>query len=871
MAEEKPVRSRSRTLRLALFAVAAVVLLVVGAAAVVIARFDPNEQKPRIIAAVKQATGRDLTLNGPIRLAWSLQPTIEALDVALSNPPGFSRPQMMTLERMELRLALLPLLSRTVDIQRLVLVNPDIRLEVNDKGVPNWTFSRERHAGVTPASGGGSAQAAEHPDPLVQFNEIAILGGTVAYQEGKAAEPLTVTIKQATASATSARSPIHLTADVVHRGVPLSLVADTGSLARLQDDTASSPWPVKLTVESQGSRASAEGSLTRPLQAKGYTMAVSAAIRDLAAFNPLLPDTKLPPLHDIAVQASATDKGAPWPDLTQVRLRVGASDLDAVRPGLRLDSLELAAPAADQPVTVDAKAQLNDKPISLAGTVGHPLMLLRAQPAGPYPIDLTLKSAAASVTAKGAIAKPKSLEGAAINLAASVPDLAALSWLSPRPLPPIKDIAFSGKVTDTAGGLTSGAALRDIRLTMPQGDLAGTASITLDPRERLTANLTSQRIDLDALLAAMEDATPAQPAAPSDSAAAPAPARAPRQTTDRLFPDQPLPLGALRGHDADVHLRVGVLRAGSADYKSLDAKLVLANGRLTLDPLTAQAPAGTMDVKLTVDAAQPTPPVTLSLRAPDVAVRPLLLALGERPFATGRMEVYADLRGAGASPHAIAASLDGTAGLAMAGGSFNTAQLGSLLGKVASQANILELIGRGERNSEIRCIAARMDASNGIATIQPLLLSSSLLTASGGGTVNLRDETLALTVRPEGRVGGTGFSVPVRISGPLRSPTAEVDAAATAGANAGTVAGIVIGNNPQLGPLADALGAADKLLGGNGPTGSQAGTCPTALATARGHAPPTEAAQAPAPRPRTESGSQPQPPDPAALLRQLFR
>ena len=64
-----------------------------------IALFDPDAQKPRIIAAVKQATGRDLAIAGRIGLALSLRPTIEIADVTLSNPPGFSRPAMLSILR----------------------------------------------------------------------------------------------------------------------------------------------------------------------------------------------------------------------------------------------------------------------------------------------------------------------------------------------------------------------------------------------------------------------------------------------------------------------------------------------------------------------------------------------------------------------------------------------------------------------------------------------------------------------------------------------------------------------------------------------------------------------------------------------------
>ena len=54
--------------------------------------------------------------------------------VSLANPPGFSRPAMATLERLDVKLALIPLLSRQIEIDQLVLVKPDIMLETNAQG-----------------------------------------------------------------------------------------------------------------------------------------------------------------------------------------------------------------------------------------------------------------------------------------------------------------------------------------------------------------------------------------------------------------------------------------------------------------------------------------------------------------------------------------------------------------------------------------------------------------------------------------------------------------------------------------------------------------------------------------------------------------
>src|SRR5690242_7091895 len=101
---------RRRVIRNGLLGFAALLVLAVAAGAIYIARLDPNSFKPRIIAAVQQATGRQLTLNGAISLHPSLWPVVELRDASLANPPGFSRPAMATLQRLDVQLALWPLL-----------------------------------------------------------------------------------------------------------------------------------------------------------------------------------------------------------------------------------------------------------------------------------------------------------------------------------------------------------------------------------------------------------------------------------------------------------------------------------------------------------------------------------------------------------------------------------------------------------------------------------------------------------------------------------------------------------------------------------------------------------------------------------------
>src|ERR1700693_3500189 len=88
-------RNRSMSKRRGLaVGILVVLLLPVLVVAFMIARFDPNQYAPAIIAAVDHATGRQLTFGGPITVKLSLTPTIEADNISLSNPPGLADPDL---------------------------------------------------------------------------------------------------------------------------------------------------------------------------------------------------------------------------------------------------------------------------------------------------------------------------------------------------------------------------------------------------------------------------------------------------------------------------------------------------------------------------------------------------------------------------------------------------------------------------------------------------------------------------------------------------------------------------------------------------------------------------------------------------------
>jgi AsmA protein len=853
----------TRPLRIALIAVAAFIGLAVVSGAVFVSQFDPNSLKPRIIEAVKRATGRDLTLNGKIGIELALRPTIRIDDVAFANPPGFSRPQMATLQSLELELGLMPLLSSRIEIDRLILSHPDILLETDASGQPNWQMTPQA---APPSPQASSPQASPAPETAktrttVSIDTIRIQDGTLAVRDDTTGKTTTLDLPKFLATAASPDSPLHVDTDAIYNGTAFNLIADTGSLSRLQDPAATSPWPVKLALTVGAAKLTADGSITQPLRGKGYDLAVNATVPDAAALTPLLQGFVPPPLHDVSFKANVADTGGRLPEFSTLTLHVGDSDLTARFAGLKIDKLDIDAPKVDQPMRIDAAVRMGDTPLTATGTFGPPALLLPDATPAPFPVDVTVQAGAAMASAKGTIADVRAMTGVSVAVTAQIPDLSALSTLAGHPLPMLKTVVFQGGVTDAVGGFRHGAALHGVSLTSSAGDLSGDAAIALASRNSLTADLKSTRIDLDALQVAIDQTPFAAPPSSTPSSAArrssappgAAPPPPPKRRGEPLFSSQPIPFDLLRSADADLKLDISDIRTGGADYKAITTHAVLSGGKLTVDPFAADLPGGHLSGTASADVTQTAPSVHVVLHAPGLALKTILAATHQPGYGTGNLEVYADLSGAGDTPHAIAATLDGSLGLAMAGGTFDNRLMGSLLGKVIDSLNALDLVGKGG-SSDLKCFGMRMDARNGTGAIKALALSSSLLTMTGAGTVNLGAETLAMALRPQARVAGTSLIIPVAVSGPIRDPAVKVNDLGAAEANAGTVAGVAIGGATGLGIVGGLLGA-DKLIGGG-----SADICSPALAAARGQ-----------PIPEPAKAAQPSVSNPGALLKNLFR
>ena len=171
-------------------ALGAVVVLVAVAVALVLATFDPNKYKSEIAKAVKDRTGRTLAIGGPIGLSFFPSIGVAVSKVSLSEPS--SERVFARVDRARVSLALLPLLSKRVVVDRVILSGLDVDLVQAKGGKAN--FADLAGAGGAPAS--ASRQAPQRAAAPVDIAGIEIRASTVGWRDESSGNRYKVTIDE---------------------------------------------------------------------------------------------------------------------------------------------------------------------------------------------------------------------------------------------------------------------------------------------------------------------------------------------------------------------------------------------------------------------------------------------------------------------------------------------------------------------------------------------------------------------------------------------------------------------------------------------------------------------------------------------------
>jgi uncharacterized protein involved in outer membrane biogenesis len=333
-------------LRRGLSGALAVALLALAGLMLFLVLYDWNLLRPTINDKVSAALNRPFAIEGNLSVvwqrepeeggwrAWLLWPHFSAQELTLGNPAWAEGDTFVSLDRVQFRLAPLPLLWKTVSIPRIELGAPYASLQRLADGRANWTFDL------------GAEQTGESSWTL-DIGSIGFDQGVVSLDDQQSKtrleaqiDPLGAPIPFAQIVGDSAARRLadeHATAQDYafawrakgrFQGQAVSGSGKVGGLLALQD--ARLPFPLQADVRIGSTRIQVAGSLTDPQHLGALDLRLRLAGASLGQLYPLtgvtLPDT--PPYStDGRLLADLREAGGARFGYRNFNGRIGASDI----------------------------------------------------------------------------------------------------------------------------------------------------------------------------------------------------------------------------------------------------------------------------------------------------------------------------------------------------------------------------------------------------------------------------------------------------------------------------------------------------------------------------------------------------------------
>ncbi len=245
---------------------------------------NPNDYKGRIEQQVKTSTGRELTLRGDIKLSVFPWIALELGPASLGNPEGFGTEPFLSVQKAALRLELLPLLRKELQIGRIQIDGLDLRLKKNAAGKGNWEDFGQKQAPATvpetgrPSESLGGLGGIEITQSRISYEAITIsnLNVDIGNLSQHAAVPVKARFDFDSGpggNGLSFASAFTVTLDMPAKRYGLAGVTLSGKL-KLKNDNRSLPWElvahsVDLDLAAQTLKAPAFSAQAGPAQFSG--------------------------------------------------------------------------------------------------------------------------------------------------------------------------------------------------------------------------------------------------------------------------------------------------------------------------------------------------------------------------------------------------------------------------------------------------------------------------------------------------------------------------------------------------------------------------------------------------------------------------
>ncbi|MCF8114424.1 MAG: AsmA family protein [Desulfotignum sp.] len=225
----------NRLIKWILGMMAALVVLVVAAIVLVPMFVDLHQYKRGLEELVTQQTGRSFTMGDDMDVSIFPWVGVRLSDLHLGSPEGFAAKDMVVVDQFEVRLKVMPLLSRRIEINTFVVDTPQIFFERRKDGRANWEGlgkADERGAQKKPAEEKTGSTDPALPIESLMVGDFTIRNGQIVFADKAAGLEKQITELNLTLGDISLDKPVKIDLSSRVDGKPLSLKGKIGPVGK---------------------------------------------------------------------------------------------------------------------------------------------------------------------------------------------------------------------------------------------------------------------------------------------------------------------------------------------------------------------------------------------------------------------------------------------------------------------------------------------------------------------------------------------------------------------------------------------------------------------------------------------------------------
>lgn len=729
-----------------------VIVLVLAVAALAAIPFvvDPNDYKDEIASHVEKATGRQLSIQGDIGLSVFPWIALQLGQLSLSNASGFKADSFAQVNSAQIRIKLLPLLKKELEMDTVILDGLVLNLETDKEGNTNWQDLARADADSQAEIEAAAPEPAKDAPPALAAISIAgvqLSNANILWSDASKGENYQL-------------RNLNLDTDPLVPGEPTALKMDFDLISAKPEAKAHVTLATQVLVDIDKQYYQLND-LQLTTLAEGKELPIDKANITLNADIAADMVKQMVTMRDFSVdtiasnadqQVTATLAGEVDANLANQLYSVKDLSLDG-----NISDPALPGGQADLKLSTDLSADLSKQTLSLADLAVQvqDLMLngkidardiLSEKPAFNGNIQI----------------KPFNLRKLAEDMKIELPAMADNSTL--------ENIALQSQLEGSNQHINA----TGLQLTLDQSQISGQFAVENFAKPGYRFELSLDEIDADRYLPPVKEGD--QQSAPPASAAAGGAAE--------------LPLATLRDINAKGSLKIGKLKASGITSENVLVTIDAQDGLIKLNPMQADLYQGKYRGNVNVDARGDALKLAIDEKLEGIQAGPLLKDLTGDDKISGKADVNIKLNGSGKDIDAIKQTLAGNGNFSFSDGALKGINIGETIRKAKAALSGQKLADTGAPEAtDFSSLTGSFTAAQGIIKNDDLAMMSPLLRVNGKGNASLPEETIDYSLRvsivgtAKGQGGKAledlkGVTIPIKITGTFSEPKPTVDLAA---------------------------------------------------------------------------------------------